>query len=147
MKIYLILLMLLIGTVLTVHLSMNAQVGLIIKNQKLANAAFWGIGAITAILIALTSFEAEAFVRFKNVPIWLLSAGVMGAILVFGIAWVIPRIGSGSAFVLMITAQIITGLVLAHYGLLGSPVEHISTPKVLGALLVIGGAAIVTFTK
>jgi bacterial/archaeal transporter family-2 protein len=147
MKVYLFGLMLFIGVILTLHLTMNAQVGVIIKNSKVGNAIFWTIGAITAIIIGLLSKDIEAFSRLKEVPFWLLTAGVMGAALVFGIAWTIPQIGAGAAFVLMIAGQVITGMVCSHYGLLGSPVEPISLVKVMGSLLLIAGAGIVTFAK
>ena len=144
---YLFILMLFLGVVLTVHLAMNAQVGVIVQNAKMGNAIFWTIGAITAIIIGLTGWDANVFNRLKEVPFWLLTAGVMGGALVFGIAWVMPQIGAARGFVLMIAGQVITGLVLSHFGLLGSPVEPISLYKILGALLLVAGVGIVTFAK
>lgn len=144
---YLFILMLFIGVVLTVHLAMNAQVGVILRNAKMGNAIFWTIGGITAIIIGLTSWESDVFNRLKEVPVWLLTAGVMGAALVFGIAWVMPQIGAAKGFVLLIAGQVITGLVLSHFGLLGSPLEPVSLYKILGALLLIAGVGIVTFAK
>lgn len=147
MKVSLFLLALFLGVVLAVHLSMNAQVGVIVKNSKMANALFWTIGAAAAILVATTSWDAAFFSRLKEVPMWLLTAGIIGGCLVFAIAWTIPQIGAGPAFVLMVVGQILTGLICSHYGLLGSPVEHVSWTKVLGAILLVGGASIVTFFK
>nr|WKN34804.1 DMT family transporter [Tunicatimonas sp. TK19036] len=147
MKIYLFAIMLLIGVVLTLHLTMNAQVGVILKNPKMGNAIFWTIGGITAIMIGFSSWDSEVFLRLKEVPLWLLTAGIMGAALVFGIAWTIPQIGAGPAFVLLIAGQVITGMVFSHFGLLGSPVEPLSLMKILGVLLLIGGVSIVTFAR
>lgn len=147
MKIYLFVLMLLIGVVLAVHLSMNAQVGVILKNPKMGNAMFWCIGGLTAIIIGLTNWDAEVLARIKEVPVWLLTAGAIGAALVFGIAWVIPQIGAGPAFVLMVAGQVIAGLVMSHFGVLGAPVEPITFSKALGALLLIGGVGLVTFSN
>jgi len=139
--------MLLIGVVLTLHLAMNAQVGAIVKNPKMGNALFWTIGAITAIIIGATAWDPEVFVRLKTVPLWLLTAGIMGAALVFGIAWTIPQIGAGPAIVLMIAGQLLTAMAFSHFGILGSPVEPVSILKIVGALLLIGGASIITFAK
>src|SRR5215204_2978832 len=100
MKVYLVILMLLIGVVLTLHLAMNAQVGVIVKNTKMGNALFWTIGAATAILIGLTGWGSAFFSNLKQVPVLLLTAGIMGGALVFGIAWTMPRLGAGTAFVL-----------------------------------------------
>jgi len=147
MKIPLIALMLLIGFVLTLHLAMNSQVGVILKNQKMGNAIFWTIGAITAILIGLSGWDTNVFSRLKEVPLWLLTAGIMGGLLVFGIAWTMPQLGAGTAFVLLIAGQVISGMIFSHFGLLGSPVEPVSMIKVLGVILLIAGASIVTLAK
>lgn len=147
MKLYLIALMVLIGFVLTLHLAMNSQVGVIVKNQKMGNAIFWTIGAITAIIIGLTGWDSSVFSRLKEVPVWLLTAGMMGGLLVFGIAWTMPQLGAGTAFVLMIAGQVISGMIFSHFGLLGSPVEPVSMIKILGVVLLITGAAIVILSK
>ncbi len=144
MKVYLICLMLVLGFVLTLHLSMNGQVFSILKNPRMANAIFWIIGALTAIIIGLTDWDPTVFARLKDVPLWLLTAGVMGGCLVFGISWTIPKLGAGPAICLMIAGQMITGLIFSHFGILGSPVEPISMAKVGGAVLLLAGALIVT---
>ena len=147
MKIYLIALMLIIGFVLTLHLAMNSQVGAILKNPRMGNAIFWVIGGVTAIIIGLTDWDPAVFSRLKEVPLWLLTAGIMGGALVFGIAWTMPKLGAGNAFVLMIAGQVISGMIFSHFGLFGSPVEPISIAKLGGALLLVAGAATVTLSK
>jgi len=147
MKVYLIALMLLIGFVLTLHLAMNAQVGAIVKNPRMGNALFWTIGAVTAIIIGLTGWDPDFFSNLKSVPAWLLTAGIMGGALVFGIAWAMPKLGAGTAFVLMIAGQVISGMIFSHFGWLGSPVEPFTLVKFLGVVLLIAGAAIVTLAK
>lgn len=147
MKIYLIALMLIIGFVLTLHLAMNSQVGAILKNPRMGNAIFWVIGGVTAVIIGLTDWDPAVFARLKEVPLWLLTAGVMGGALVFGIAWTMPKLGAGNAFVLMIAGQVISGMIFSHFGLFGSPVEPISMAKLGGALLLVAGAATVTLSK
>ena len=147
MKVYLIALMFLIGFVLTLHLAMNAQVGALVKNPRMGNALFWTICAITAILIGLTGWDPQFFARLKEVPLWLLSAGIMGGALVFGIAWTMPQLGAGTAFVLLITGQVISGMIFSHFGLLGSPVEPVSMIKIVGVVLLVAGATIVTLAK
>jgi len=147
MKVPLIALMLVIGFVLTLHLAMNAQVGAIVKNPRMANALFWIIGAAAAIIIGLTGWDPAFFSQLKQAPLWLLTAGIMGGALVFGIAWAMPKLGAGTAFVLLITGQVISGMIFSHFGLLGSPVEPISWIKAIGVILLIAGASIVTLAK
>lgn len=140
-----IILSLFLGFVLTLHLAMNSEVGSIVENPQMGNALFWIIGAVMAVIIGFTNWDPGFFEAVKEVPLWLLTAGAMGGALVFGIAWVIPQIGAGTFFVLMIAGQVITGMIFSHFGILGSPVEPITLMKSLGVLLLIGGATIVTF--
>ena len=147
MKFSLIALMLVIGFVLTLHLAMNGQVGAMVKNPRMANAIFWAIGACTAIVIGLTDWDPTVFGRLKEVPFWLLTAGVMGGALVFGIAYAFPLIGAGRGTVLMIAGQVLTALLFSHFGWLGSPVEPITLTKVGGAVLLLAGTAMVTLAK
>src|SRR5688572_5726333 len=147
MKITFILLALLLGVVLSVHLGMNAQVGAILNNPRMGNAIFWTIGGVTAILIGLTAWDPAVFQNLKAVPFWLLTAGAFGAALVFGIAVVIPQIGAATFFVLLIAGQVITGMLMSHFGVLGSPVDPITMTKALGVLLLVAGASVVTFAN
>ena len=147
MKVPLIALMLFLGFILTLHLAMNAQVGAMVKNPRMANAVFWTIGAITAIIIGLTGWDPAFFSKLKEVPLWLITAGMMGGALVFAIAWGMPKLGAGTAFVLMIAGQVVTGMIFSHFGMLGSPVEPVSWVKAIGVVLLVAGAAIVTLAK
>src|SRR5580692_12033846 len=85
----------LIGIVLTVHLAMNGKVGSVLNNPRVGNALFWCIGALGAVAIGLTGWDADALKPLKDVNPILLTAGLMGACLVFAIAWLIPQVGAG----------------------------------------------------
>ena len=133
-----------LGVVLTVHLAMNGAVGAAIGNPRVGNALFWCIGAVTAILIGLTGWQAGALSGLRNVNPLMLTAGAMGASLVFGIAWIIPQIGAQHMTVMLLTGQILSAMVLSHFGWLGSPVQPVTAMNMVGALLLIGGAFLAT---
>ena len=145
MKLPFFALTLFLGIVLAVHLAMNGKVGAEINNPRVANAVFWCIGAVTAVIIGLTGWKAGALAPLKDVNFLLLTAGALGAMLVFAIAFLIPRVGAGTLFITLLAGQVITGMVMSHFGWLGSEVEPITLIKALGVVLMIGGAAIVTF--
>ena len=69
----------------------------------------------------------------------LLTAGAMGATLVFGIAWIIPQIGAGPMTMMLLGGQILSAMMLSHFGWLGSPVQPVTITNVVGALVMIGG--------
>ncbi len=133
-----------LGVILTVHLAMNGAVGAAIGNPRVGNALFWCIGAAMAILIGATGWQAGALSGLGKVNPLMLTAGAMGASLVFGIAWIIPQIGAQHMTVMLLTGQIISAMVLSHFGWLGSPVAPVSVTNMLGAVLLIGGAFLAT---
>ena len=99
-----------------------------------------------ALLIGATGWQAGALSGLRNVNPLLLTAGAMGASLVFGIAWIIPQIGAQHMTVMLLTGQILSAMVLSHFGWLGSPVQPVSVTNMLGAVLLIGGAFLATRT-
>ena len=144
MKTYLYALTMVLGVVLTVHLAMNGKVGASLGNPRVANALFWCIGAAGAVLIGLSGWQAGALAGLKGVHPVLLTAGLMGASLVFAIAWLIPQIGAGPMTYSLLAGQIVGGMVLSHFGWLGSPMQPVSLTNVLGALVMLAGVFLAT---
>jgi len=147
MKVYLYIFTIFLGVVLAVHLTMNGKVGAVLNNARVANALFWCIGALWAVIIGLTGWETGALQPLKNVHPVLLTAGILGSSLVFGIAWLIPRLGAGTVMIQLLAGQVLGGLIMSHFGWLDTPVQPITLTKVLGVLVMIGGVVLATFTQ
>jgi bacterial/archaeal transporter family-2 protein len=133
-----------LGVVLAVHLAMNGKVGAVIGNARVGNALFWCIGAIGAVLIGLTGWQSGALAPIKDVHPILLTAGVLGASLVFAIAWLIPQVGAGAVMITLIAGQVLGGLLMSHYGWLGSPVQPITMTKIAGVVIMVAGVILAT---
>lgn len=133
-----------LGVILAVHLAMNGKVGAAIGNPRVGNALFWCIGALGAVLIGLTGWTEGALRPLRDVNPLLLTAGLMGACLVFGIAWLIPQLGAGTVMIMLIGGQILGGLFLSHFGLLGSPVQPVSAINIAGVVVMLGGVLLAT---
>jgi bacterial/archaeal transporter family-2 protein len=144
MKLHLYILTILLGVVLAVHLSMNGKVGSVLQNARVGNALFWCIGALGAMAIGLSGWQTGALDPLKQVHPVLLTAGILGACLVFAIAWLIPKVGAGSVMITLLAGQVIGGLIMSHYGWLGSPVQPITITKAVGVLVMIGGVVLAT---
>jgi bacterial/archaeal transporter family-2 protein len=144
MRAYLYVLTIFFGVVLTVHLAMNGKVGAVLNNPRVGNALFWCIGAVTALLIGMTGWHAGALSGIRNVNPLLLTAGAMGATLVFGIAWIIPQIGAANMTMMLLAGQILSAMTLSHFGWLGSPVQPVSLMNIVGALVMLGGIFLAT---
>ena len=144
MKTPLLLLSMFLGIVLTVHLAMNGMVGAAINNARVGNALFWVIGAIGGIVIGLTGWQSGALDSLRAINPLLLTAGLMGTSLVFGIAWLIPRVGAGPFTLALLGGQILSAMVLSHYGWLGSPRQPVTSMNLVGAAVLIVGILLAT---
>jgi bacterial/archaeal transporter family-2 protein len=129
-----------VGLVIAAHLSMNADVGQKIGNARAANAVFWSIGALVAVVIWLASPDRSAVSRLKDVNPLLLLAGALGAALVLALAIIIPKLGAGNTNVTLLAGQVIAGVLISHFALWSSPQESITVLKMLGVAVMVGGA-------
>jgi bacterial/archaeal transporter family-2 protein len=136
-----------LGVVLAVHLAMNGKVGTVLNNARVGNALFWCIGAVGAVAIGLSGWQTGALGPLKQVHPVLLTAGVLGACLVFAIAWLIPQVGAGPVMITLLAGQILGGLLMSHYGWLGSPVQPVTLTKIAGVVVMIGGVVLATYSK
>jgi bacterial/archaeal transporter family-2 protein len=147
MKAHLYALTMFLGVVLAVHLAMNGRVGSVLNNARVGNALFWCIGALGAVAIGLTGWRGDALSPLKHVHPILLTAGVLGACLVFAIAWLIPQVGAGPVMITLLAGQILGGLLMSHYGWLGSPVQPVTFTKLAGVAMMIAGVVLATYSK
>jgi transporter family-2 protein len=144
MKSPLLFLSMFLGVVLTVHLAMNGAVGAALNNPRVGNAVFWCIGAVTAVIIGATGWQAGALSGLGSVNPIMLAAGAFGATLVFGIAWLIPQVGAGPFTFALLGGQLISAMVLSHFGWLGSPRQPVVTANIIGVVVMIVGIVLTT---
>ena len=133
-----------IGILLTVHLAMNSKVGSVLNNARVGNALFWCVGAAAALVIGLSGWHGGALAPLREASPILLTAGAIGACLVFGIAFLIPQIGAANLTLIMLAGQIVGALALSHFGLLGSPRQPITLRSVIGAVIMFVGVFLAT---
>lgn len=136
-----------LGIVLTLHLAMNGEVGAAIRNPRVANAFFWSVGAFAAIVIGFTGWQPGVLGNLRHVHPVLMIAGAIGACLVFAIAWMLPQVGARGMFITLIAGQVLGGMVLSHFGWLGSPVQRVTIINALGAIMLLGGAYLATYVR
>ena len=147
MKVHLYFLTMFLGVILAVHLAMNGKVGSVLNNARVGNALFWCIGALGAVAIGLTGWQTGALQPLRQVHPALFTAGILGACLVFAIAWLIPQVGAGPVMITLLAGQVLGGLIMSHFGWLGSPVQPITWAKLAGILVMIGGVTLATYSK
>ena len=146
MQIQLALLAMAMGAIISIYLPMISRSAQILGSGPMANVPFFGIAFATSLVIAVTTgARADAFRKIADIPPWLLTAGVMSAGMIIGSSYLVPRIGIGAFFVLLVAGQVLAAMVFGQFGLFGSPQAPLTLGKLAGAAMVVGGVWLVTF--
>ena len=132
-----------LGVVIAVHLAMNARAGEVLGSPRTGNTIFWVVGAVTGLAIWLGSGEWNALTKVVNVPAGLWLAGVMGASLVLGISYAMPRLGVGPTTVALLLGQLCAGVVMSHFGWLSNEAIPLSVMKLTGIGAMVAGVFMV----
>ena len=76
---------------------------------------------------------------WRSVPWYALGAGALGLVVLGGVSYTIPRIGVATTVTLIVVAELITGALLDHFGLLGATVRVLDPARVIGILVLFAG--------
>ena len=80
---------------------------------------------------------------WTTLPWYMLIAGIFGLILYLTINVTLPRLGSTMMVALIIVGQLLAGVVIDHFGLLGVATRHIDLPRAIGLVVLVLGAYLV----
>jgi transporter family-2 protein len=99
-----------------------------------------GIGALVVLLVARRSLSG----LWEGVsgPKWLLLGGVMSTLIILAITVAGPRIGVVATTAVLIAAQFTFGAIIDRFGLFGVEQIGLSVTRVVGVVLLLGGAAL-----
>jgi transporter family-2 protein len=99
-------------------------------------------GAIVLGLATLLVTRAQGVsLDWKAPAPWLFVAGgVLGASYVTIATVLVPRIGAAALMALVVSGQLLAGMMLDRIGFLGMAVREISIGRITGALLLVAGA-------
>ncbi|MGY2291768.1 DMT family transporter [Pseudomonas sp. SDO528_S397] len=85
-----------------------------------------------------------AFIR--QAPLWMWAGGIFGVCFVSLALILLPKLGASGFVALALAGQILVSLVFDHFGLLGLAQKELNAPRVLGALMLIAGVALIQFS-
>ncbi len=133
----------LLGTVMTLHVSMNARIGTVTGDPIFTNMVFWILGAVVAIFSWAVKPGKLRISEALSVPLWLYSAGILGVLISLAIVYLIPRAGIANFTILILAGQLLCSALLSHTGFLSDAGIPFSPLKLLGFVLVFAGGWLV----
>lgn len=97
------------------------------------------IGGAVMALIPLLMHSGGKLSQWRSVPWYTLGAGVFGLVVIAAISYTIPRVGVAAAIITVVAGQILAGVVIDHFGLLGSSLRPLDLSRAIGLGIVLFG--------
>ena len=118
-------------------------------NQNVSSLTFtafvtMAVGALGAGLVLLLVRPQLQPSWATTTPWYALIGGLYAAAIVAMGAYATPKLGAGPTMVMTVTAQVVTGIVLDHVGALGLEKHPASWLRIVGCLVAVVGAALVS---
>ena len=102
------------------------------------------VAAISVAMLVTGQYGLPPVDRLAQVPWWAWLGGLMSAGLTMAQLSVSKRIGAATFLGRIVTAGVVTSILLDHFGLVGFKVHEAGLWRVLGGALMIGGVGLVT---
>jgi bacterial/archaeal transporter family-2 protein len=140
-----------IWLVILIGLTGGVAVGL---QSPIAGAIAQKVGGVASSFIIHTSGavisglllwlrRGENIREWQTLPRYMLFAGVFGLILYLTISVTLPRLGSTMMIALIIIGQLLTGVVIDHFGLMGVAARPLDAWRALGVATLVLGAYLI----
>ena len=97
------------------------------------------LGGALFVLVPLLFMGGGKLSQWRSVPWYALCAGVFGLVVIAAISYMIPRVGVAASITAIVAGQLLVGLFLDHFGLLGASLRPINSTRVLGIGVVLLG--------
>ncbi|MBO8138105.1 MAG: DMT family transporter [Desulfotomaculum sp.] len=135
------------GLTMALQGSLNSALGKIIGLLE-ATFVVHIVGAIiTAVMILVFKMGDTNLVKFFSAPWYIYLGGLLSVVIVYAVARSIPVVGVAPATTAIIVGQILTAGLIDHLGLFGLNRIPFTWHRVLGGLLLAGGAWLILFRE
>lgn len=81
-----------------------------------------------------------------KLPLWMWTGGAFGVCFVALAVVLLPKLGASGFLALALAGQMITSILLDHFGLFGLVEKHLTLPRLFGAVLLMAGMALIQFS-
>ncbi len=126
-----------VGTQAPIAGAMAARVG------GAASSFIVHLGGTLTSLVLLIVRRDTAVQEWLRLPWYMLGCGALGIVFYLSIAHTMPRIGATAAIALIVVGQLLAGLVIDQFGLIGMAVRPVDASRITAVVMLISGAYLV----
>jgi len=143
-KILYYLLPILAGVAITIHSGINSQLRAASQHPLMAAFISFLVGTVALALLLIFSRQSiPAMGTYQEVNWYKFTGGLLGAFVVFVALISVQKIGASNMFILIIAGQLLTAVLMDHFGIFGMKLSPVNLQKTIGILLVVAGAYLV----
>lgn len=136
------------GAAIAVQATLNAQLGVLLKNPLAGTLiAFLMAGIFTALVLLISPKPLPVLNDAKSVPLYLWIAG--GGLSAFGVGmfyYLIPRMGVGTMMSFALSGQMVVAAIASHYGWFDLPHKPITAVKMVGIITLLTGCFLINWS-
>lgn len=144
MKILFYLLPVFAGVAITIQSGVNSQLRTAIQHPLMAAFISFVVGTIAlAVLLIFSKDALPGLSQYSTINWYKYTGGLLGAFVVTVTLIAVARIGAGNMFVLIVAGQLVTAVLMDHFGVLGMKPNPVSLQKFFGICLLVAGAWLV----
>jgi len=132
------------GLFIPLQVAVNGSLRKTSESPIFAALVSFASGTLALLLLLLTAPVAKPKLeQVSDTPWYGYIGGLLGAFFVTVAILSQPKIGAASLVACMVLGQVICSMVFDHYGFFGITVRELTTTRVIGALLVVGGVVLI----
>lgn len=133
------------GFCLPTQAGINSRLNLWTQSPILAAAISFAVGTLALCLYALAiRIPLPSYADAGEHPWWVWTGGFLGAFLVAATVMLAPKLSAGTMIALIVTGQMVTSIVLDHFGLVGYTVHPVNALRLVGVVLLVGGVTLIS---
>lgn len=137
------------GALVPLQAGSNATLGRALGHPLWATAASLSVSLIVLLPVLLVMrAPAPAIGQATSLPLWAWFGGIAGVIYITAALILTPQLGATRFIVCVIAGQVISSLLIDHFGLMGLPVKEANMGRIAGVLVILAGMLMVQwFTR
>jgi bacterial/archaeal transporter family-2 protein len=134
------LLVLFVGFLLPLQVGINSELAKFINSPVVASLISFVVGTLLlTITVMLFKLPLPSFFQVNSIPVWAWGGGFIGATVVLVSIIAGPKIGAFALVAILLGGQLISSVLIDHFGWLGFPVQKMNIVRLLGIFFLIVG--------
>ncbi|HEY4439179.1 MAG TPA: DMT family transporter [Candidatus Elarobacter sp.] len=132
------------GASFVVQSSVNAKLRAVLDAPyTTALISYAGGTVVMALCVLFLRERVRLGDAFGHAPWWVWTGGLWGAIYVVIIILLLHRVGAAVVIASFVLGQMVTSLVVDHFGLFGVPRHPVDAARIAGAALLVAGVTLI----